>query len=917
MTHDTHRSYRVVAFVAVVALLTPLAFAPVFARAEDEVPATEPASVVVTGDSEAVSDSENKINTNVVNDETDEDAAAHDLDVETENIATTTSVASTTAETGDNAADGGNGTAVVATGDAYASANSINVVNANIIDSAGLLYFKDFFWSIGIDLRDLGLSYFTDEDAPTENLDISIENVATTTSAVTAIANTGNNTATSTEGDAVVMTGNAYASGNSVNLVNTDIIDSNYLLVGVNAFGDMMDDITLPSADFFGRLLERTRSLARGDVTTANTATVSATTEAVAETGDNSATSTEGDTVVATGDALASATSINNVNTTAVGDSRVYFLFRIWGDWNGSVRGLPEGMSWRETPLGVEISTDDGSPAVLDSTHANGVVDAEITNDADVSSDVQVYALTGDNKASSTKGDSVVATGNAYASANSFNMVNTNLIGINWIYAIFNIFGSFSGDIAFGHPDMWVGVSAEATNPTLAETDVTFHFTVANQGDAVANGVRLTPSTKDNMIHFSSEEDGGGWSLGDFAPGEVKDFSYVARTGVVPAGRSEEAPLTVEVTSEETDNNQRDNTDHLSIVVTHPLFGTGSDAGFSSDPRFTVVKAANETATTTPATVDYTIDITNDGGPAFDAYAIDTLRDPNGEILSTQRFDLDTIENQDEIHATYSVVFDEGTTPGTYTNTVTVYGTMHYAEGPGATPLTPVSANASIVILPPTSGAPVCEEYLTSYIEPGIENDSTEVERLQQFLIYDQAEHDVVVNGIYDDATIAAVERFQEKYADDILTPWGYNRPTGLVYYTTRKKINDIYCNGLRTFGLSSDQLTEIKETNTIITATITEVTRTSGELSDEEQHAEEDTSIDDTILNGEEGGEVDETMPVLPEGVKVGMAEPTIEPDTTSGLRVWLGKFIQSQKLLLASVFNAFTSVTGRITIR
>jgi len=52
---------------------------------------------------------------------------------------------------------------------------------------------------------------------------------------------------------------------------------------------------------------------------------------------------------------------------------------------------------------------------------------------------------------------------------------------------------------------------------------------------------------------------------------------------------------------------------------------------------------------------------------------------------------------------------------------------------------------------------------------------------------------------------------FKKRYTDDVLLPWGYssNEPTGYVYYTTRKKINEIYCDKI--FPLNSEQLAEIE----------------------------------------------------------------------------------------------------------
>ena len=51
---------------------------------------------------------------------------------------------------------------------------------------------------------------------------------------------------------------------------------------------------------------------------------------------------------------------------------------------------------------------------------------------------------------------------------------------------------------------------------------------------------------------------------------------------------------------------------------------------------------------------------------------------------------------------------------------------------------------------------------------------------------------------------------FQKKYKDDILMPWGIYEPSGTVFYTTQKKINEIYCQGISEFPLSSLQSRQI-----------------------------------------------------------------------------------------------------------
>ena len=71
----------------------------------------------------------------------------------------------------------------------------------------------------------------------------------------------------------------------------------------------------------------------------------------------------------------------------------------------------------------------------------------------------------------------------------------------------------------------------------------------------------------------------------------------------------------------------------------------------------------------------------------------------------------------------------------------------------------------------------------------------------------------LTVNGVYDAATLAAVNAFQAKYKSEILTPWGIGEPTGFVYLTTRKKINEMYCRNTRQFELTLEERKIIEQT--------------------------------------------------------------------------------------------------------
>lgn len=111
------------------------------------------------------------------------------------------------------------------------------------------------------------------------------------------------------------------------------------------------------------------------------------------------------------------------------------------------------------------------------------------------------------------------------------------------------------------------------------------------------------------------------------------------------------------------------------------------------------------------------------------------------------------------------------------------------------------------------SSAPATEQclpYLQTFIKRGGANDAEEVRKLQDFFRTVEG-IELEITGEYDTPSINAVEAFQRKYAAEVLAPWGAGLPTGHVYITTRKKVNELYCQNRAQFPLSDDQLAEIE----------------------------------------------------------------------------------------------------------
>jgi hypothetical protein len=142
-------------------------------------------------------------------------------------------------------------------------------------------------------------------------------------------------------------------------------------------------------------------------------------------------------------------------------------------------------------------------------------------------------------------------------------------------------------------------------------------------------------------------------------------------------------------------------------------------------------------------------------------------------------------------------------------------------------------------VLGTTSGGGGSCHYLTKFIKPGADNDFEQVVRLQAFLkVFEGANVDV--NGTYDAASIAAVHAFQSKYVADILAPWEINHSTGYVYLTTRKKINEIYCDRGQTFPLTTEEIQIVEMTKMQAAAVVSEP-RTQEPAQEEAQTIEEE----------------------------------------------------------------------------
>ncbi|MEK9147922.1 MAG: hypothetical protein AAB650_00620, partial [Patescibacteria group bacterium] len=515
-------------------------------------------------------------------------------------------------EAGNDSGGGGanppSGDASVITGDATAGSNVVNQVNTNTLNSDLDIVAENSASSTeDIDLRDevgefasstkngTGESGEGDacdggercHDRDRGRVSLENENSATTTNVILVSAETGRNTASTACGDASITTGNAAAGANLVNFVNTNLVNSNLLLVTINKLGDWFGDLVLPNKQFFENFfasLHPSPAPVRS-VENNNQATVTNEVEVAAGTGSNAAHAADGGASITSGPAYAIANILNFINTNIISSGGVSFsiIINFGGGWDGSVFSLPEGASVTMNGGQLAIEYECGSPPspLAESDDAQDQTRSRLRRSLDVSNEntavienkVIVLAETGANIAESAAcGAAAIATGQAAAAANVVNFANTNIIGKNWFLAMINIAGDWFGDVAFGRPDLWLGEKAELPSDPVGLGGVfTYELTLANRGDADATGVSLTDVF--DARYLEVVDPGGGtltasgtiaWDLGSLPIGASTEHSYTVRVRELPEGSTDIVNIS-EAAAREPDANPEDNTESLIV----------------------------------------------------------------------------------------------------------------------------------------------------------------------------------------------------------------------------------------------------------------------------------------------------------------------------------------------------------------
>ena len=518
-----------------------------------------------------------------------------------------------------------------------------------------------------------------------------------------------------------------------------------------------------------------------------------------ANTGDVHGTSSDGSVDIATGNANAFLGVVNFGNLEIIDSRYLIILMNNIGDLAGDII-LPEGSFFQSLSSGAHIGRD---------STLNVANTADVTIDAGGNGDTGQNGAAGENTAN-------IVTGNADVDVSAITYANQ--IGAP-ICFIVSVGGSWNGEV-IQMPDGFTREHAP------------FGDVICGSGGAHRAAVEGLHASTTNYAKlfikaFGEATTGGNSGLGkdvNIKTGDAKVFVQVLnvlnQTIVGQDWIFALFTVTGDWNGDLVFGKVPGDTDPAHDVASQLLAGAqasggGAPGGYTSNPNIKITKTSSVTSADAPVSVDYTITLKNEGeGIAYRSKLTDTLKDPKGDVVYTRTWNLDSIAQGEEVTVTYTVEYNEDIPYGIYTNTAEVTGFRNSSIYVYPNKMTPASASASVAIGPKTQALAVqpaerCMPLIKSYMRLGAENNVEDVKNLQNFLNESEGES-LVVTGEYNAATAAAVKRFQAKYTSEVLTPWGIDAPTGHVYYTTQRKINDLACINGDTFPLTQDQINEI-----------------------------------------------------------------------------------------------------------
>lgn len=300
------------------------------------------------------------------------------------------------------------------------------------------------------------------------DVDIENDNSAQVDSDVKGELNTGKNEIVENLGDINLNTGDIRLISNIFNLINFNVVGSDYLKTAYSLVGNIIGDLDLSgfSLDDLADVVSADKSWqalqaeigdnesdtadisddaekAEVDIDNYNDAEVNNKVLLDLTSGANKIKENSGDVKVVTGNISVVSNMVNIVNTNIVGDGWTLAIINIVGGWTGDLV-LPSLTSY------IASQTDDFSLTCNDYDCLNKKIIN--LNQAEVNNNVNIFVDSGNNQVEGNDGEIKVKTGDALAASHIYNQVNTNINKSNWVYGTINVMGNWLGGF-YGQPD--------------------------------------------------------------------------------------------------------------------------------------------------------------------------------------------------------------------------------------------------------------------------------------------------------------------------------------------------------------------------------------------------------------------------------------------------------------------------------
>jgi hypothetical protein len=332
-------------------------------------------------------------------------------------------------------------------GDATAISNVINLLQSAGFDTGNMTNFSaniqgDVVGDLIIDPGTLGSA--TNAATTNNNLAVNAQQTGAVKNVIDLNAGTGTAVVDSNTQAGNAISGNANAVANVVNMINSIVGSGQSFMGNINIMGNFNGDILLPQ-DFLDSLLSSNAPVTTLDTSsiTNNNVLADLTTNAAISNNVNAAATTGQANVsnnttagnATSGNANTNITVLNLTGSQVIGKNALLVFVNVLGHWVGMIMNAP----------GATSGVVGGGITENSSTTTNN---ASLTSKANylIGNDINVRGHSGDAGVTNNTSAGNAQTGNATASVNLANMLNSSFSLSDWFGVLFiNVFGSWNG----------------------------------------------------------------------------------------------------------------------------------------------------------------------------------------------------------------------------------------------------------------------------------------------------------------------------------------------------------------------------------------------------------------------------------------------------------------------------------------